>query len=117
MALVLIVDDELSTAQAAAELLRFAGYDVATEPNGRVALAAMRRRPPDALLLDYMMPVLDGLQTLAAMRGDAALARIPVVLMSAAPEGAIPRGERWLRFLGKPFREAALLAAIESVLG
>jgi CheY-like chemotaxis protein len=113
---VLIVDDEPSSAIAAAELLRFAGYDVATEPNGRAALAAMRRRRPDLLLLDYMMPVLDGMQTVAAMRVDAALAAIPVILMSAAPEGAIPPGGRTLRFLRKPFREATLLAAVASAL-
>lgn len=116
MTSLLIVDDELSIAHAAAELLRFAGYEVATEPNGHVALASMRRRRPDLLLLDYMMPVLDGLQTLAAMRVDAALAAIPVILMSAAPERAIPRGERWLRFLSKPFREATLLTAVASAL-
>jgi CheY-like chemotaxis protein len=113
---VLIVDDEPSSAIAAAELLRFAGYDVATEPNGRAALAAMRRRRPDLLLLDYMMPVLDGVQTLTAMRADAALSDLPVLLMSAAAERSIPRHAPWNAFLRKPFREPALAAALAAVL-
>jgi CheY-like chemotaxis protein len=116
VAFILIVDDEQTIAETLAEVLRWRGHAAETAANGELGLAAMRARRPDAVLLDYMMPVLDGVQTLAAMRADAELATVPVILMSAAPQRAIPPAAGWSGFLRKPFREPALVAALEKVL-
>jgi CheY-like chemotaxis protein len=116
MTLILVVDDEVAIADTLAEVLRWTGYDVETAANGQLALEAMRRRRPSVVLLDYMMPVLDGVQTLTAMRADAALSDLPVILMSAAAERSIPRHAPWNAFLRKPFREPALAAALAAVL-
>jgi CheY-like chemotaxis protein len=117
VALILVVDDEYTIALTLAEVLRWNGYQVATAANGQLALEAMRSARPALVLLDWMMPVLDGLQVLAALRADAELADIPVVLMSAAPEAMIPQTARWDAFLRKPFREPALTAVLATLLG
>jgi CheY-like chemotaxis protein len=116
MALILLVDDESTIVETLAEVLRWNGHEVATASNGQLALAAMRQRRPTLVMLDYMMPVLDGLQTLTAMRGEPALAAIPVILMSAASETTIPPTVKWDAFLRKPFREPALMAALTPLL-
>ena len=116
MALILLVDDESAIVETLAEVLRWNGHQVVTASNGQLALAAMRQQRPQVVLLDYMMPVLDGLQTLTVMRADPALATIPVILISAAAEESIPATAKWDAFLRKPFREPELMAALASVL-
>ncbi len=116
MALILVVDDEYTIALTLAEVLRWNGHEVETAANGKLALEAIRARRPALVLLDYMMPVLDGLQALAVIRADPELANIPVVLMSAASEATIPTSARWDAFLRKPFREPALVAVLATLL-
>jgi CheY-like chemotaxis protein len=116
LALVLLTDDEGTIVETLAEVLRWNGHEVITAANGQLALAAIAERRPAVVLLDYMMPVLDGLQTLAAIRADPATASLAVVFMSAAAESTIPKSARWDAFLRKPFREPALLAALAKLL-
>jgi signal transduction histidine kinase len=80
---VLVVDDDPDSRRVASEFLGNAGAVVRDVADGESALVAMRRRPPDVVVLDLMMPVLDGFGVLAAMRADPQLAAIPVVVLSA----------------------------------
>jgi PAS domain S-box-containing protein len=80
---VLIVDDDPDTRRIAGAFLKEANVKVREAVDGERALAEMRATPPDVLVLDLMMPVLDGFGVLAAMRVDPALARIPVVVLTA----------------------------------
>jgi CheY-like chemotaxis protein len=116
VALILIIDDEYAIVETLAEVLSWRGHVVETAANGQLGLAAMRRTPPDVVLVDYMMPLLDGVQTLMAMRADAALATIPAIMISAVAESAMPGPRLWNAFLHKPFREPALAAALAKVL-
>jgi CheY-like chemotaxis protein len=116
VALILVIDDEYAIVETLAELLRWRGHVVETAANGQLGLAAMRRARPDVVLIDYMMPVLDGLQTLAVMRADPELAPIPAIMISAVSEAAIPGKPLWSSFLHKPFREPALAAALAKLL-
>lgn len=116
MALILVVDDEAAIVETLAEVLLWKGHEVVTASNGELALAAMRQRAPQLVLLDYMMPVRDGLQTLEDMRADPSLAAIPVVLMSAASELAVPGTRRWDAFLHKPFRQPGLDEVLAKLL-
>lgn len=116
MALILIIDDEYAIVDTLAEVLSWRGHVVETAANGQLGLAAMRRRRPDVILIDYMMPLLDGLQTLKAMRADPALATIPAIMISAVAEAAMPGPRLWNAFLQKPFREPALTAALAKLL-
>jgi CheY-like chemotaxis protein len=116
VALILLADDEATIVETIAEVLRWNGHEVITAANGQIALAAIAERRPAVVLLDYMMPVLDGLQTLAAIRANPATASMGVIFMSAAAEPTIPNSARWDAFLRKPFREPALIAALTKVL-
>lgn len=113
--LVLIVDDEEDLALAVEELLRQRGFRTYKVQDGKAAVTAAQELLPDLVLLDYELPELDGLQVLAQLRAEAATARIPVLLNSAAPLSMadIRKADGFLR---KPFPEALLHEMIERVL-
>ncbi len=80
---VLIVDDDPDSRRVASKFLAAAGVEVREAPDGETALEDMRRKAPDVVVLDLMMPVLDGFGVLATMRADPLLAGVPVVVLSA----------------------------------
>ena len=65
MSLILVVDDHAATREPLAKLLRYEGYDTACAANGAEALAAVKERKPDLVVLDLLMPKMDGLTFLA----------------------------------------------------
>lgn len=80
---VLVVDDEAMIREVCSDVLRSEGYTVATARNGREALDELNRHPANLVLMDIMMPVLDGLLACKELKEDARTRDIPVVLMSA----------------------------------
>ena len=80
---VLVVEDDADCRVMMATLLTFAGYKVVTASNGAEGLTVARRHNPCLILLDYMMPVMDGLEFRKQQRADSSLQEIPVVLVSA----------------------------------
>lgn len=81
---ILLVEDDQILSESIAELLADAGYLVATAPHGAAALEYLRTNAaPQLILLDLMMPVLDGFAFRRAQLRDRALARIPVIVLSA----------------------------------
>lgn len=119
MKTILVVDDEVGIADTLAAVLGDEGYRVMLAVNGRQALERARaaEAPPDLILLDYMMPVMNGAETFAALQADPALASIPVILMSAVappPVRALFPGDAYLE---KPFQLEELLAAIAKRIG
>jgi CheY-like chemotaxis protein len=114
---ILIVDDEFGLADVIAEVLVEAGCEVSIAINGKLGLDRMAEWTPDLILLDMMMPVLDGPAMLRAVRADARYAAIPVVMMTSLPE-SLPTDEAGLyqHVLHKPFTPHALLAAIDRLL-
>ncbi len=120
MATVLVVDDEPLIAMALEAALEDAGYRVATAANGRQGLERLAEAPrPDLVLLDMMMPVMNGPAMLAAMAADPELAGIPVVVLSSLPEEAIRArvGEGVAAILLKPCTAEQVLEAIARALG
>jgi CheY-like chemotaxis protein len=114
---VLVVDDEWVIADTVAAVLSDAGYHVLIAANGRQGLERLAEERPDIILLDVMMPVLDGPGMLQAMAKDPALQDLPVVLMSSLPERTVAMmadGHR--AFLPKPFLTPELLGVLERVL-
>jgi DNA-binding response OmpR family regulator len=107
---VLIIEDDPETRDALAVFLQLEGYDVACASDGRRGLAVARERPPDVILLDLMMPVLDGWGFRAEQKRDAALAGIPVVVVSALGER---RDIDATEFVPKPCDLDAVLGAVE----
>ena len=80
---VLVVEDDSDCRVMLATLLTFAGYKVVTASNGAEGLTVARRHNPCLILLDYMMPIMDGLEFRKQQRADSRLHDIPVVLVSA----------------------------------
>lgn len=114
---VLVVDDEFGVAEVLDAILTDEGYRVITATNGRQALARIAEQRPDLVLLDYMMPILDGVAVLRALSADPAADGLPVVVMSALPEEAISTETgRYAAFLRKPFQIRTVLAAISRAM-
>lgn len=114
----LIVDDEPSSLAVLAQILQ-PHYRVRAARGGNAALAALRAETPDLVLLDVMMPDLDGFAVLKRMRDDPHTAEIPVVFVTAL--GADEEEERGLRlgavdFLTKPVRPPIVLARVRTHL-
>ena len=86
MAKILVVDDEALLRAMLRDALEEAGYAVVLAENGRDGIASAKADRPDCILLDVMMPGLDGYQTCAAIRADPDLADIPVLLISATTD-------------------------------
>ncbi|HEY7678582.1 MAG TPA: response regulator [Candidatus Methylomirabilis sp.] len=116
---VLIVDDEIHIVKIIAYKLRGAGYDVASAADGVEALEAVRADRPDLILLDIMMPRMDGYQTLETLKGDPATRDIPVFLLTVKSREA-DRQRGWQLgcddYITKPFSPAKLLERIDQTL-
>ena len=116
MSRILIVEDEESFSDPLSYLLEKEGFEVAVAADGNEALAAVRSHQPDAVVMDVMMPILSGMQTLEEMRKTPGLDGVPVILMSeTSPRASTPR--HWQAFLKKPFRLEQLLEAVARVSG
>jgi two-component system phosphate regulon response regulator PhoB len=81
--MILIVDDQPDIARALAMLLEDSGYSAEVAESGREALDKLRRTTPQAVILDMMMPDIDGSAVLRAMRSDPDMQNVPVVVFSA----------------------------------
>jgi DNA-binding response OmpR family regulator len=114
---ILIVDDEFGIADIVAEILTEHGYSTSIAINGKLALLSMAERRPDLVLLDVMMPVLDGVGTLHAMRADESLRAIPVVMMTALPEALPKETSLYQGALHKPFSEEQMFEWIDQLIG
>ena len=85
---VLIVDDHLPAARLLARLLRSAGHDAACAAGGAEALRLLDQSPPDVVVLDIMMPGMDGLTVLRRLRADPRFASLRVLMYSALDDPA-----------------------------
>jgi CheY-like chemotaxis protein len=115
--LVLIVDDEPKNLQVVGSLLRDKGYDVVFATNGPEALDALRLTPPDLVLLDVMMPDMDGYEVCRRIKQNPLTRKIPVIFLTAKSETEdIVRGfrEGGVDYVTKPFRAEELLARVHT---
>jgi CheY-like chemotaxis protein len=118
MKTIVVVDDEFGLTDVLAATLSDIGYRVHTAANGVQGLEVMSEHQPDLVILDFMMPLLDGPGVIRAMRTDPRLASVPVLMMSAMPESAVrTRCTGYIAFLRKPFGFDALLDAVQNAVG
>jgi len=117
-ATVLVVDDDSDSREALTEILEEGGLKVLTADDGHEALNVLRsgQVAVDALLLDLMMPGMDGWTVLAQMKSDEALRRIPVVVMSAGGARALATLPATQPGLTKPLKIERLFDALGAVL-
>jgi DNA-binding response OmpR family regulator len=114
---VLIVDDEFGLAEVVSEMLTERGFETVLAINGQLALERIREQSFDLVLLDCMMPILDGSGVVRALRADPATEQLPIILMSALPH-TVPLDVQAVTcaLLRKPFSPGELFAAIERCL-
>lgn len=112
---VLVVDDDRDLVDLIASVLQDAGYLVQTAFNGKEGLDQVTDNPPDLVLLDLHMPVMDGLTFFRLLRQREEAETIPVVLMSADGTRAAPYFGTG-RFLSKPFDLDNLLSCVRTNL-
>ena len=116
---ILVVDDNPTNVKILRTRLASAGYDVVTAADGEQALVTARETTPDLILLDVMMPRLDGMEVCRRLRADPDFPFTPIVLVTALSEtkdviaGLEAGGDEYLT---KPIDHGALLARVRSVL-
>ncbi len=115
---VLLAEDEPNIVESVSFLLRRAGFEVTVETDGRRALDAALADMPDILVLDVMLPEVDGYEVLRQLRADQRGAALPILMLTAKGqredrEIAIRSGAD--RFITKPFANAELVAAVKQL--
>ena len=116
---VLVIDDSPTITRVVQLVLTKAGYDVASATDGEEGLAQARAQRPDLILLDFVMPRLNGYQVCRELAADPALRDVPVVLLSAKGDQV---GERFVKVMGivdyitKPFSPEAITAVVAHTL-
>ena len=118
MATILVVDDELGSAEVLSLILEEEGYKAYCAVNGRQALVQARDVVPDLVIVDYMMPLMNGLELSRELRADPKFVDTRIVLNSGLPEAAIREEfDGYDAFLRKPFKVEALLELVERFIG
>jgi DNA-binding response OmpR family regulator len=117
---ILVVDDEDDILQFLELVLREKGYDVVTAAGGQDALTRAQIEKPDLVLLDIMMPQMDGWEVLKLLRVDEETAHIPVAMLSARTEAkdrvqGLQEGA--VDYICKPFALQELLDKIGTIFG
>ena len=114
---ILVVDDEPSITDAVATSLRYEGFEVEVAETGRAALSSAQERTPDLIVLDVMLPDLDGLEVTRRLRADGI--RVPVLFLTARDAledklaGLTVGGDDYVT---KPFALAEIIARVRVIL-
>lgn len=115
---ILAVDDEKHIVRLVQITLEKEGYELITASNGREALEKVASEQPDLVVMDVMMPEMDGLEALGKMKNDPATSHIPVIMLTAkAQDSDVFRG--WQSgadlYLTKPFNPAELVTFVRRI--
>jgi DNA-binding response OmpR family regulator len=116
---IMLIEDEQDIADLVARRLRREGYDVEIAHDGREGLARVQAAPPDLLLLDLMLPSVDGTAIARQLKSDVSTRNIPIIMLTARSEEndiVVGLGLGADDYITKPFSMAVLMARIEAVL-
>lgn len=117
MKTILVVDDELDNAEVLALILEEEGFRALVAVNGAQGLERVQEFRPDLVLVDYMMPVMNGARMAQVLRADPSTRAVKIVMNSVLPEAAVrERFADYDGFLRKPYGIEALLQMIERLL-
>jgi DNA-binding response OmpR family regulator len=117
---VLIAEDDLHIVELLTFVLEREGYAVAAAVDGEAAIEHLRRDPPDLLILDVMLPRLNGFEVLKTIRADAKLKDLPVIVLTAKGQTQDRRTAEELgidEFMTKPFSNRDVVATVRRVTG
>src|SRR5436305_3619242 len=116
---ILVVDDDPKVVRVVEINLAQEGYQIRTAADGEEALAAVARERPDLVLLDVMMPRMDGFEALKRLKADPATAEIPIIMLTARAQDedvfeGYGMGAQW--YLTKPFEPGELRRVVRHLL-
>ena len=120
MACILIVEDNPVNMKIVARVLEYAGHEVLTAAEAVEGLRLARERRPDLVLMDIMLPGMDGVDALKELRADAATAKLKVAALTAyAMKGDRERllGAGFDGYFSKPIRHKEFIAGVAAILG
>jgi len=116
---ILIVDDDPEVVKLFSFVLKRAGYEIKTAPGGEAALHQVRQSPPDLIVLDVMMPGLDGYEVTRQLRAQPDTAAVPIVMLTAR---ALPSEQVTgilagaTSYLVKPVTPSMLVKTVQEIL-
>ena len=116
---ILVIDDEVELVEAVRIRLRQAGYDVQSVYSGLEGLEAARREKPDLIILDLMLPGMDGYEVCGLLKADVRYNKIPIIIFTAkAREGDMMLGNEAGadEYITKPFEYQEMLDKIKGLL-
>ena len=119
MGKILVVDDEPDIVTVIGKSLKDNGYEVITADDGQEALEKAKTEKPDLILLDLMLPIMDGYKVCGLLKNDTRYAKIPIILFTAkAQEKDIKLGEEVGAdaYITKPFESEILLSKIKELI-
>ena len=120
MARILVVDDEPAIARIIRLLLEPEGHEVLVANDGSRGFAMAQRQDPDLIVLDLMMPVMDGVWLLGMLRANDRTESVPVLVLSARSDDETQRQCEGLgvqAYIQKPFQAEEFIAAVENMVG
>jgi two-component system phosphate regulon response regulator PhoB len=113
---VLLVDDDTTNLETLSQVLRAEGYTVVCARNGAEALACLGAAHPDVVMLDYVMPTMDGATTIGALKHQPDTRDIAIVMTSGLPEELVrPRCSDYDVFLQKPIEIDRVLRTLSAL--
>jgi DNA-binding response OmpR family regulator len=117
---ILVVDDEPELLMAIEIRLKMSGYETMAAHDGQEGLERARKDKPDLIILDLMLPKIDGYKVCALLKADARYSNIPIIMLTARAQDTDEKlglevGAN--AFITKPFQHEAVLAKIKELLG
>jgi signal transduction histidine kinase/CheY-like chemotaxis protein len=113
---VLVIEDDPSALRLLREYLQPLGYSVRAAPDGEHGLALARERPPAAIILDILLPTIDGWEVLRRLKDDPGLRDIPVIVVTVVDEREIGLALGATDYLVKPIQRSALVGCLERTI-
>ncbi len=116
---ILLVDDEESLVMLLSERLKFNGYDVITASDGQEGLDKAKKEKPDLILLDVMMPKMNGYQVSRLLKFDQRFKHIPIIMLTARTQAIDMKTGKETgadAYITKPFESENLIAEIKKFL-
>ena len=116
--MILVIDDEPGITELLSDILEFHGHPVMVANDARMAMDIIPIQRPDVILVDLMMPSVDGLSLAVTLRHDPSLTGVPLIAMSAS-SGALELADRMGDFdayISKPFENDELVATVERMM-
>ena len=122
---ILVVDDEQELLELVAKTLENEGYEAMTVTTAEDAMDKVRDFMPDLILIDIILPDMEGPEAVRALREDSLTARIPVLFLSGivtrenpdSPSAEVMVGERKYKALSKPFSSKELIEEVQKIIG